>query len=599
MAARRALVAAARAAARRRAECAAVSAAATAARPTTHLADHARCFSSSSASTSSNGDGHNADYRVISIDRAGLARGHEPAGPSMPPSSLPHTEETPLAPHLRALIRFRGGPITVAEWMSACLTHPTAGYYTARPAVFGAGGDFVTGPEVSQLMGELVGVWCAAEWAGPLGRPPRVRLVELGPGRGTLAADLLRGSAGMAGGAWAAAIGELVCVEVSPHRRAQQWAALRCRAVGGEEAGEAGPTPPPPCGPADPPIARALSTLGRGGGGGSPIPVTWAASLADVPAAGHPTLYIAHEFFDALPVHQFQRVDAGQRAGGSGSGGDKKSKILTPSGRPAALPTSAAWRERLVDADEASGGRFRFVLAPGPTPASATVLPRRLAGLDTGTAAGLTALEVCLVGMAVAADLARRVAGLAGAAELEKGQGEAGGAKPAPPGTGTGAGSALIIDYGRAGPPYADSLVGIRGHAPAGVLEAPGAADLSARVDFGALAQAVAEDCPAGAAAVHGPIPQAHFLLGLGLAARLQALETAAGGPGSEAGRAVRLGALRLVGGHEEDGGDERGSPAAEAEASADPDDVPVEGMGYTYQVMAITAGGRAPPAPF
>jgi NADH dehydrogenase [ubiquinone] 1 alpha subcomplex assembly factor 7 len=520
--------------------------------------------------------------------------------PPLPPRTSPAGGESPLTPHLRSLITFRGGPLTVSEFMATCLTHPTAGYYTARPAVFGRGGDFVTGPDVSQLMGELVGVWCAAEWDGPLGRPGAVRLVELGPGRGTLAADLLRSAVGLAGGAWADAIREVVCVEVSPTRRAEQWAALACCPADGRSS----MATPPPSTDGSPPITRGTSTL-TVPRGAKPVPVSWVASLAEVPAAGPPTLYLAHEFFDALPVHHFQRVDRGQKAAGKTGGGGGGGGGGPSAGGEARLPASSAWRERLVDVspENSLGPPFRFVLAPSPTPASTTILPRRLAGLDPEVAAGLGAIEVCPAGMAVAADLARRVTGEAGRAEtlMMEGEGGEGGGDAA---AAYGAGAALIIDYGRAGPPYGDSLVGIKGHAPASVLASPGQADLSARVDFGALASAAADPASGGSAsvAVHGPIPQAHFLLGLGLGARLSALEAAAGGPDTEAGVAVRLGALRLVGGHEEEGEPGEGGPPGGAPpppGDAESEDLPVEGMGYTYQVMALTKGGRGAPAPF
>lgn len=76
------------------------------------------------------------------------------------------------------------GPITVADYMRQALTHASLGYYMSRD-VFGAAGDFTTAPEVSQLFGEMVAVWCVAQWEA-LGCPPRVALVEIGPGRGTL-----------------------------------------------------------------------------------------------------------------------------------------------------------------------------------------------------------------------------------------------------------------------------------------------------------------------------------------------------------------------------------------------------------------------------
>ena len=99
------------------------------------------------------------------------------------------TEETPLASKLKARIR-REGPMSVAGFMAACLTDPEHGYYRRMPAI-GAGGDFVTAPEISQVFGELIGLWCAVVWQ-QMGSPARLNLVELGPGRGTMMRDALR-----------------------------------------------------------------------------------------------------------------------------------------------------------------------------------------------------------------------------------------------------------------------------------------------------------------------------------------------------------------------------------------------------------------------
>src|SRR5687767_11468298 len=96
-------------------------------------------------------------------------------------------------PPLEAEIRRRiaaAGPMPVAQFMTLCLTHPQHGYYVARDPI-GAKGDFVTAPEVSQLFGELLGLWTAATWK-LMGSPENVRLIELGPGRGTMMLDALR-----------------------------------------------------------------------------------------------------------------------------------------------------------------------------------------------------------------------------------------------------------------------------------------------------------------------------------------------------------------------------------------------------------------------
>jgi NADH dehydrogenase [ubiquinone] 1 alpha subcomplex assembly factor 7 len=97
--------------------------------------------------------------------------------------------ETPLARKLKERIR-REGPIGVDAYMRACLTDPEHGYYS-RKAAIGGTGDFITAPEISQVFGELIGLWCAVVWR-QMGAPSRLDLVELGPGRGTLMRDALR-----------------------------------------------------------------------------------------------------------------------------------------------------------------------------------------------------------------------------------------------------------------------------------------------------------------------------------------------------------------------------------------------------------------------
>ena len=104
--------------------------------------------------------------------------------------------DTPLGQKLRRLIA-ANGPMSVAEYMAHCLGDPAHGYYTTRDP-FGAGGDFITAPEVSQMFGEIVGAWLIEAWR-LAGSPDPVALVELGPGRGTLMADILRVAARVPG----------------------------------------------------------------------------------------------------------------------------------------------------------------------------------------------------------------------------------------------------------------------------------------------------------------------------------------------------------------------------------------------------------------
>ena len=162
---------------------------------------------------------------------------------------------TPLAQLLAERIR-EGGPITVADYMAECLLHPVYGYYTTRDP-FGVRGDFTTAPEISQMFGEMVGLALAQSWLDQ-GAPAPFTLAELGPGRGTLMADILRATRGVPGFHAAARV---VLVEASPHLRAVQ--------------------------------ARTLA----------PQSVDWLDRAEDLP--DRPTFLIANEFLDALPIRQF------------------------------------------------------------------------------------------------------------------------------------------------------------------------------------------------------------------------------------------------------------------------------------------------------
>jgi SAM-dependent MidA family methyltransferase len=166
-----------------------------------------------------------------------------------------------LRDRLKALIA-EAGPISVAQFMTACLHDPDYGYYATRPAL-GPDGDFVTAPLVSQMFGELIGVWAVAAWE-LMGRPAPVRLVEMGPGDGTLMSDLLR-AARLAPAFLEAA--DVWLVEVSEPLAAAQ--------------------------------RRRLGEAAR-----------WASGLDDVPG-GAPLLLVANELLDCLPARQFVRTAAG------------------------------------------------------------------------------------------------------------------------------------------------------------------------------------------------------------------------------------------------------------------------------------------------
>lgn len=178
--------------------------------------------------------------------------------------------DTPLARLIKQHID-RDGPLSVLEYVRLCLEHPEHGYYRTKP-VLGARGDFITAPEISQIFGELIGLWSAVVWRA-MGRPPLLNLVELGPGRGTLMADALR------------------ALRVMP----DCLAALRGHLVESNAV-----------------LMQAQrDTLHQ-----APCPVTWHASPAELPQG--PTILLANEFLDTCPAAELEVVDEGLAMRGVG-----------------------------------------------------------------------------------------------------------------------------------------------------------------------------------------------------------------------------------------------------------------------------------------
>ncbi|EYD77597.1 Uncharacterized protein Rumeso_00763 [Rubellimicrobium mesophilum DSM 19309] len=310
---------------------------------------------------------------------------------------------TPLARLLAQRIAATG-PLTVADYMTESLLHPDHGYYATRDPL-GAAGDFTTAPEISQMFGELLGLALAQSWLDQ-GAPGSIVLAELGPGRGTLMADVLRATAKVPGLAEAATVH---FIEASPTLREEQ----RRR------------------------VPQA----------------TWHDSVADLPEG--PLFLLANEFFDALPIRQFVRQ-----------------------GR--------LWAERVVGLAE---GRLAWGLAP---PAAVPALADRLTDTRDGDV-----IEVCPALPGIMGEVGRRIA--------------------------THGGTALLVDYG-GWHLTGDSFQAVRRHAYADPLEAPGEADLTAHVDFEALAQAAAP------AAVTPTTTQGAFLERLGITPRAQVLARALSG---------------------------------------------------------------------
>jgi NADH dehydrogenase [ubiquinone] 1 alpha subcomplex assembly factor 7 len=316
---------------------------------------------------------------------------------------------TPLETELRRVISI-DGPLDVARYMALCLGHPLHGYYMARDPL-GRAGDFVTAPEVSQMFGELIGLCAAATWQA-MGAPASVRLIELGPGRGTLMADVLRAA------------------NIMPEFRA----ALAVHLV------ETSPRL----------IARQRETLP-----GLDVPLAWHRDLGEVPEG--PAIVIANEFFDALPVHQ---------------------AVKAPDG----------WHVRMVGvADD----RLAFALSPDPMPGFERVLPDALHDAPESAIYEWRDDHV-------AAGLAERLVRDGGAA--------------------------LIIDYGHTESAAGDTLQAVRSHRYTDPLAEPGLADITAHVDFAALARAANR----AGAQVHGPVTQSAFLYRLGILERANALKAKA-----------------------------------------------------------------------
>ncbi len=318
-----------------------------------------------------------------------------------------------LAAGFRRLIR-ETGPITLAQFMGESNAH----YYNLRDPL-GDQGDFITAPEISQMFGELIGLWLADIWTRA-GRPEHVHYVELGPGRGTLALDALRAMA--AHGLHL----QVHLVEASSALRAVQAKAL-------------------------PDAVHHID----------------ASTLPD----DGPLLIVANEFFDALAIHQL-------------------------------LKTENGWRERMIGLEEDA---FAFVAGDRPMD---DAVPDEWADAKDGTL-----IETCPAAAAIMSELADRLAAQGGAS--------------------------LVIDYGYEKLGAGSTFQAIAGHQKVDPLAAPGAADLTAHVDFGALADVARRQ----GARVLGTATQGAWLKAMGIDLRAQAL-----GKGSpEGGEKIARQRARLV----------------------------------------------------
>lgn len=402
-------------------------------------------------------------------------------------TSSPSPSPSPRSPLLRELLqRIQwSGPLTVAEYMKTALTHPRHGFYTASPEVFGSRGHFTTSPEVSALFGEMVAVWVLYEWQRRTANrksPRPLRVVELGPGRGFLTADVARVLAQFAAKNSSGTPNQMVSfhlVEISDRLRAIQERNI----CGEKEASSSSKTP--------------RTAHGQ--------PISWHRSLEELlsvfaeeqeqepkedkveqqPKQKPFTVFLANEYFDAFPVHKFVRS-------GSSSSGEQQQQ--------------SAWREVLVDMTP-TGDALRLIQARHPTPASQYFTSASNEATDILKITG-DHYEVCPGALLQTAAFVDQLT-----------------SQTADGGPG---GALLIIDYGfdaedNQKPPNRDTFRAFRAHALADPLAEPGAADLTADVDFAAIrAQLKAKSKKD--VQVFGTVTQEHFLRQLGIGLRLQML---------------------------------------------------------------------------
>ena len=295
------------------------------------------------------------------------------------------------------------GPISVAQYMHIALGDPNEGYYIARDPF---GRDFITAPEISQIFGEMIGLFFVQAWEDR--DRPAFRFVELGPGRGTLMADILRAAGKVRPEFLAKA--KVSFVETSPLLRNVQQRTLEAHKA------------------------------------------EWFLRFEDVPDDA-PLFLVANEFFDALPIRQFVKGKTG-------------------------------WHERTVTAADED---LRFALSPD-------AVPDLLIPETARTAKEGSLFETCPAATALMQEIAARI-------------GENG--------------VALLIDYGHAASGLGDTLQAVKANAFADILDAPGDADITAHVDFGALAKVAREN----GHEVFGPRTQGAFLDGLGIGIRAAILK--------------------------------------------------------------------------
>lgn len=321
------------------------------------------------------------------------------------------------------------GPMTVADYMRRVLTNPAAGYYMNKD-VFGSRGDYITSPEINQIFGELISIWCLVEWQ-KVGSPSPVQLIELGPGRGTMLQDVLR-----------------VLTRFDIHRSLSVHLVEVSPFLANAQANRLCYKQSESSNSSDKFYLHGETVSG--------VPIFWYRCLEDVPKEF--SVVLAHEFFDALPIHKLQRMDG-------------------------------TWKEILIDANPDSPPaeeQFRYVVSQNQTAMS------KIAGQLLPAEDQREHLEFSPEQQLVCQELSQRLESHGGIA--------------------------LIMDYGHEGEKE-DTFRGFKDHKLHSPLKDPGAADLTADVDFGQLKRHLQTE---DRCVTIGPITQRRFISEMGGEARLK-----------------------------------------------------------------------------
>ncbi|KAJ4477330.1 S-adenosyl-L-methionine-dependent methyltransferase [Lentinula aciculospora] len=347
------------------------------------------------------------------------------------------------------------GPMSYATYMQFCLSHPTEGYYMkSANNIFGAQGDFITSPDISQIFGEMIAIWLLSQWEAA-GCPLNIRLVELGPGKGTLITDILR---------------------VPITNKASQAVTIQVHLVE---------------------TSLALRAIQSQRLSGAPASVQWHDSVDHInPSNDSYTMLVAHEFFDALPIHVFRKTEEGWR------------EVMVSS------RTSTSENENIEQYP-----RLQHVLSPEKT-AISTIFGNsssRFQSLPIGSD-----LEVSPTSFR----LARKVGELLAQKNMDT--------SPSLGGCG------LIIDYGW-DHAFGNSRRGFKNHEVVDIFHRPGECDLTANVDFAYLKESIQDLVP-----VYGPMTQNLFLSQMGLMIRLERLLQSNQGDQAKRNRIIE-GVKRLI----------------------------------------------------